>query len=78
MARNRRPKAERELMDVLRRLAERSRTVHERVECPRCSAPVGEVCRAMPKGYVGSTAGNGRRLRDSHEARRRADGIVPR
>ena len=30
---------------------ERVRTAHERVACPKCSAPVGVRCCRMPRGY---------------------------
>lgn len=37
--------------------AERIRTCHERVACPKCDAPIGERCRRMPAGFVGGVRG---------------------
>lgn len=51
-------------------LVERQRTVHERVACPRCSAPVSVRCKRM---------GNARQsrlpLKHPHVERLRADGM---
>lgn len=54
-----------------RELVERQRTVHERVTCPTCEAPVGEPCHRRRKdGWR-----NGEVLRHPHPGRLRADGI---
>jgi hypothetical protein len=58
--------------DELRR---RQRTVHERVACPKCLAPVGERCRhlSVARGWP-----YGRVLKHPHRERLRADGIAER
>jgi hypothetical protein len=54
-------------------------TVHERVACPRCQAPLGKRCRRMPLGYgIGITPGYGREMKYPHDERLRSDGIYPR
>lgn len=59
--------------DVLR---ERAATAHERVACPTCGVPRGERC--VRKGTSRVDAVFAARLKHSHEARLRADGIQPR
>lgn len=65
-----------------RELDARAGTVHERVACPRCRAPVGGRCRAMPRGWAQGdgwgTALSGRLLKHSHPERLHADGIYER
>jgi hypothetical protein len=34
-------------------------TCHERRECPKCLAPIGSRCRAMPRGYSAAFARRG-------------------
>lgn len=64
------------LEDVADQLVQRQQTVHERVPCPKCGAPVGERCRSMPRGYRPLDAGQrGRTLKSSHRWRLTADGI---
>lgn len=54
-------------------------TVHERVACPRCGAPVGLRCRALPRGYRPlDVPGRVRTLETPHKQRLRADGIFER
>jgi hypothetical protein len=50
---------------------ERVTRCHEVVTCPKCSAPVGVKCRAMPAGYVVGPrgGGSGRELRNPHRER---------
>lgn len=50
---------------------ERVARCHEVVACPKCFAPRGVKCRAMPAGYVvGSRGGgSGRELRNPHRER---------
>lgn len=59
------------MIDDLERIAaelvERQRTVHERVACPRCAAPVGAACCHVSRRWVP--------LKHSHVERLRADGI---
>jgi hypothetical protein len=57
---------------------ERIATCHERVDCPKCWAPTGVRCRALPAGYVIGVrgGGSGRTLKHSHAERLRADGIA--
>lgn len=49
-----------------REMNERVSTVHERVECPTCAAPVGERCCAMPLGWCPA---RGRVLKTAHGQR---------
>jgi hypothetical protein len=50
---------------------EKVRTCHERVSCPRCSAPIGAKCRSMPLGWVAGLRGGrgGRELLHAHKER---------
>lgn len=50
---------------------ERIRTCHERVACPKCGAPVGTKCRAMPRGYRPLDLGDraARELKSPHRQR---------
>jgi hypothetical protein len=67
--------------DVVRRmeaaaaeLRRRVQTVHERVACPKCLAPVGVRCvRANGQGTPGTKP-----LKHPHVERLRADGITDR
>ncbi len=57
-------------------LVERQRTVHERVACPRCEAPIGERCvRASGRGWTQTDAGGIYALKHPHAERLQADGI---
>lgn len=71
---------ERRAERVAAELHERVATVHERVACPRCLAPVGERCVRMSTHYVGwAGAEEGPSpLKHSHRERLRADGIAER
>lgn len=64
--------------EAVRELNERVASVHERVGCPKCWAPVGVRCCAMPAGYVIGVrgGGRGRTLKSPHAERLRADGIA--
>ena len=44
-------------------LNRRIRTCHERLACPKCGAPVGELCRRLPKGYMLAYTGEPREYR---------------
>lgn len=46
----------------------RIQTVHERLPCPLCRAPVGERCRRMPIGYHGMDR-CGKELAHAHRER---------
>lgn len=48
------------LLDAAGELNRQIETVHERQACPKCRAPVGTRCCAMPLGYRPSGARMGR------------------
>lgn len=61
---------------VTQELRRRAATVHERVPCPRCSAPTGQRCRALPLGYLADVGQpSGRWLRHPHPERLQRDGV---
>lgn len=51
-------------------LQQRLATVHERVACPRCGAPVNVGCRNVTRSYR-----RGQPVKNAHAERLRADGI---
>lgn len=64
-------------------LRRRVASVHERVACPVCGAPVGERCRRVQRAHTGAgpaPAGlpPGVPLKSAHNERLRADGIPDR
>lgn len=66
---------------VINELRRRQATVHERVRCPTCSAPVGVRCRSMPRGWRPLDLPgrkDARELKSAHKARLRADGLYER
>lgn len=63
------------LKAVADEINKRMSTSHERVDCPRCRAPRGDVCRSMPAGYSRRPGESGRPLKHSHAERHRADGV---
>jgi hypothetical protein len=65
---------EAELEAAAARLNERVATVHERVRCPKCAAPIGARCVRV--GRTGLTSASARPLKHSHVERLRADGIT--
>lgn len=50
-------------------LIERIATCHERVACPRCGAPVGQRCRALPKNVRATKHPHDERWRQETPAR---------
>jgi len=59
---------EERLMRVAAENVDKVRTCHERVACPRCTAPVGERCCEMPKGWK-KFGLRGRALLHAHKER---------
>jgi hypothetical protein len=66
-----------DLERAAKQLRQQVATAHEHVGCPKCNAPRGERCCAMPLGWGGVCAqvGVGRTLKHSHTERLRAAGI---
>ena len=51
-------------------------SVHERVACPKCSAPVGKRCRKLPRGYFSIDLDDPALMcKSPHQERLSADGI---
>lgn len=68
------------MMRAVDELNARVASCHERVECPKCGAPVGMRCRRVQRPHYGAgpaPAGRppGRELKHPHDERVRADGI---